>query len=228
MLLVTVAISCTVYVLPPFIVPPLILPNTLLKSERLKSVCPGTSQMYWNTECVFNMQRRESRPLVHKSINKDTPKRWQNYFQELMTQISTETIVGARPAISHAFRVRLRHLPSLIRDTYLRLLPYFQNIFALNTPNLYMLSLSKNCPNLNFHCQSHSIALLPGWQVWSWILPSLPACSSLIALLPSNLFCLFCCYHKQQNISCTSTSMTADDGFLANRRLTVLRDIDTK
>ena len=33
-----------------------------------------------------------------------------------------------------------------------------------------MLSLSENCPNLNFHCpicQYHSIALCPGWQVWS-------------------------------------------------------------
>ena len=57
-----------------------------------------------------------------------------------------------------------------MRDTRLRLLPYFQNIFALIAPTLYMLSLSKNCPNLNFHCpicQSHAIALLPGWQVCS-------------------------------------------------------------
>ena len=52
-------------------------------------------------------------------------------------------------------------------DTYLRLLPYFQNMFALIAPTSYMLSLGKNCPNLNFHCpicQSHSMALLPGWQ----------------------------------------------------------------
>ena len=74
----------------------------------------------------------------------------------------------AWPAIPHAFRVRLQQLPSPMRDTRLRLLPYFQNIFALIAPTLYMLSLSKNCPNLNFHCpicQSHATALLPGWQV---------------------------------------------------------------
>ena len=75
---------------------------------------------------------------------------------------------GPRPAIPHAFRVRLQQLPSVMRDTRLRLLPYFQDISALIAPTLYMLSLSKNCPNLNFHCpicHSHSIALLPGWQV---------------------------------------------------------------
>ena len=74
----------------------------------------------------------------------------------------------SRPAIPHTFRVRLQQLPSLMRDTRLRLLPYFQNIFALIETTLYMLSLSKDCPNLNFHCpicQSHSIALLLGWQV---------------------------------------------------------------
>ena len=55
-----------------------------------------------------------------------------------------------------------------MRDTHLRILPYFQNIFAFSEPTLKMLSLSKNSPNLNFHCpvcQSHAVALLPGWQV---------------------------------------------------------------
>ena len=70
-----------------------------------------------------------------------------------------------RPPIPHAFRVRLQQLPSLMRDTCLRLFPYFQNIFALIAPTSYMLLLSKNRPYLNFHCQSHAIALLPGWQV---------------------------------------------------------------
>ena len=72
------------------------------------------------------------------------------------------------PAIPHALRVRLQQLPSPMSDTRLRLLPYFQNNFVLIAPTLYMLSLSKNCPDLNFHCpicQSHAIALLPGWQV---------------------------------------------------------------
>ena len=53
-----------------------------------------------------------------------------------------------------------------MRDMRLRLLPYFQNIFALIAPPSYILSLSKYCPNLNLHCpicQSHEIALLPGW-----------------------------------------------------------------
>ena len=77
-----------------------------------------------------------------------------------------------RHAIPHAFRVRLQQLPSPMLDTCLRLLPFFKNIFALIAPTLYMLSLSKNCLNLNFHCpifsicQSHAIVLLPGWQVW--------------------------------------------------------------
>ena len=48
-----------------------------------------------------------------------------------------------RPAISHAFRVRLQQLPSLMCDSRLGLLPYFQNIFALTAAILYMLSLSK-------------------------------------------------------------------------------------
>ena len=72
-----------------------------------------------------------------------------------------------RPASPHEIRVRLQQLPSPMRDTRVRLLPYFQNIFALIAPTSYMLSLGKNCPNLNFHCpicQSHSMALLPGWQ----------------------------------------------------------------
>ena len=75
------------------------------------------------------------------------------------------------PAIPHAFGVRLQQLPSPMHDMRLRPLPYFQNIFALIALTLYMSSWSKNCPNLNFHCPicpSHSIALLPGWQVWSW------------------------------------------------------------
>ena len=77
-------------------------------------------------------------------------------------------VYTSRPAIPPAFRVRVPQLTSPMRDMRLRLLPYFQNIFALIAPTLYMLSLSKNCPNLNFHCpifQSHAIALLPGWQV---------------------------------------------------------------
>ena len=48
------------------------------------------------------------------------------------------------PAIPHAFRVRLQQLPSLMRDTRLRLLPYFQSILALIiAPTPYILSLSK-------------------------------------------------------------------------------------
>ena len=74
-----------------------------------------------------------------------------------------------RPAIPHAFRERIHvQLPSPMRDTRLRLLPYFQNIFALIAPALYTLSLSKDCPHLNFHCpicQSHAIALHQGSQV---------------------------------------------------------------
>ena len=66
------------------------------------------------------------------------------------------------PFLLHAFRVRLQQSPSL--------LPYFQNIFSFIPPTSYMSSLSNNCPNLSFHCpifQSHPIALLPGWQVWT-------------------------------------------------------------
>ena len=99
--------------------------------------------------------------------------RWQGgkffkHFFNTCTVFHNDKSYRCRPAIPHAFRVRLQQLPSPMRDTRLRLLPYFQNIFALIAPTLYMLSLSKNCPNLNFHCpifQSHAIALLLGWQV---------------------------------------------------------------
>ena len=113
-------------------------------------------------------------------VSHQPPKsRWTQGKGESCLDVKVSTLVLDRPAIPHAFRVRLQQLPSLMRDTRLRLLPYFQDIFTLITPYLYigMLSLTKNCPNLNFHCpicQSHSIALLPGWQVWSWILPTLP------------------------------------------------------
>ena len=45
--------------------------------------------------------------------------------------------------------------------------PVFKKTVAVIAPTLYMLSLSNNYPNLKCHCpicQSHSIALLPGWQ----------------------------------------------------------------
>ena len=104
-------------------------------------------------------------------------------FQKLMTQISSESIVGARPAISHAFRVRLQHLPSLMRDTYLRLLPYLKKTFATIAPTLY---IEKNCPNLIFVCpicQSHSIACLSRWQVW--LVPAQKHIQSAITYLNS-------------------------------------------
>ena len=59
----------------------------------------------------------------------------------------------------------------------LRLLPYFQNVFALLLQQLYiMFELSKNCPYPSEfplpylpRCQSHSITLLPEWQVCPWM-----------------------------------------------------------
>ena len=69
------------------------------------------------------------------------------------------------PAIPHAFRVRLQQSPSLMRDTRLRLLPYFQSILALIiAPTPYILSLSKNCPNLNFYCPIANLTQLPSSQ----------------------------------------------------------------
>ena len=51
---------------------------------------------------------------------------------------------------------------------------------------LYVLSSSKKRPNLNFHCpicQSHSIALLPGWQAWVIIDQQASVCIYLSALM---------------------------------------------
>ena len=60
-----------------------------------------------------------------------------------------------RPAIPHAFRVRSQQLPSLMRDTRLRLLPYFQNILPLLLHPCYILGTS-NTPVLLIKCCRYS------------------------------------------------------------------------
>ena len=71
-----------------------------------------------------------------------------------------------------------------------------------------MSSLSKNCPNLNFHCpvcQSHSIALLPGRQVWSskiWASGDtrLEVIWGYVSQLPKNMWkccCLLACLEQR-------------------------------
>ena len=72
-----------------------------------------------------------------------------------------------RPVISHALIV-LKYLPSLMHDTRLEPLSYFEILFALIAPTFYK-------------CQSWPIALLQRWLVWLW--NSQAKCKRTISML---------------------------------------------
>ena len=99
---------------------------------------------------------------------------WQNWnWIKVYRKWHVWPCVADLPFLTHsewdAFRVRLPQLPSPMSDMRLGLLPYFQNNFCPCCTNLLYVIIEQKLPQSEFLlpiCRSHSIALLPGWQVW--------------------------------------------------------------